>query len=669
MSDRPANYWSDRGREWEKKRSTWGRGFRSALRSEFRIYRDKLRIEKKLGRSGRQGPAAEKTESKEYSQLMFWSGLPGRFLGKVRFLMGSAWDKIMGVFEKFKEKMHGLRTKVKGASEEGMTSVGWQKTLLKILVKVAKVVTVRFLTESFNFFVECFHSAMDKVIAKVQAELTEMFAEQLCQARKFFDASKARLEEQWGISITDIIELVETIQDAAHWIDIAMGLITLIRLGVEAISCLTPPALGCLWGLVAQIGIGAGLDLLIGTRWFDDNIVTPTIRDLVKKYASPYYQRLVNRALGDDLKEYHCHIVDDSFPKLAFAGESHGIEGASLIAHRDQWESRHETEMLNDLQKVFASKKGRVATREELKALADAIAKSGKTPEQIKQMLLASRVAASGKLDVQEAAGNVASGVLPEQKEEPKKRKIDYPKATKANVAYQKQLGWDPMTFYAKPGVSAGSEEFADAVYDLQIALHIYADGILGDQTLTAFYDRNKLKKDAAYGAAVQVQEARKAAKEKAEKAKAAKDKAERDKAAAEKQKDDGEYAIVGVGVPKPPPGTPIVTGDYMPSQPGMVGTPFGAVRPEITGSETPGMMVTVDILHWLERNWVWFTDIPATFRGTSTMNKHKMLDFSTSDDFYFKVTPTSEKTYIIAKGPKSIYLEWPQFEVIGVSK
>jgi hypothetical protein len=556
----------------------------------------------------------------------------------------------MGIFEKFKEKMSGLRKKVSASPEEGVASVGWQKVLLKILIKAAKVVTVKFLTESFNFFVECFHSAMDKVIAKIQAEITEKFAEELCQARKFFEDSKARLESEWGISFSKLMELVETIQDAARWIDIAMGLITLIRLGVEAISCLTPPAFGCLWGLVAQIGIGAGLDLLIGTRWFDDNIVTPTIRDLVRTYASPYYQKLVNRALGEDLKEYHCHIADEQFPKLAYAGDSTGIEGASLIAHRDAWESRHQDEMLKDLQKVFKSKKGQPATKEELKALADAIAKSGKKPEEIKAMLLAARDPASGKLDAQQAAGNVASGEVPEAKE--KKRKIDYPRATKANVALQKQLGWDPMTFYAKPGVSAGSEEFADAVYDLQGALHIYADGMLGDGTLKAFYDRNKLKQDGAYAAAVKVQEERKAAKEKAEKAKADKAKADREKAAAGPSGEGGEgEAIAAVGVPKPPPGTPVVASDTL------GGRGMGSVEPALTGSETEGMMLTVSWVHAIENNWVWFTNIPAAFLGTTSLNRMQGVRVRVADDFYFKVTATSAVTYELKRGDKVVWL------------
>ncbi|HKE32367.1 MAG TPA: DUF4157 domain-containing protein, partial [Candidatus Angelobacter sp.] len=164
--DRPDNYWAERGRLWEEKRSRWGKAFRAELKTSYRAYRQKLQIEKRLGRTSRSAPAAEKSEVREYKQLMFWSGLPGRFLGKIRFLMGTAWDKVMAIFERMKERMHDLRKKIFGTSEEATFAYGWRKTLIKILVKAAKVAVIKFITESFNFFVQCFESAIDKVWEK-----------------------------------------------------------------------------------------------------------------------------------------------------------------------------------------------------------------------------------------------------------------------------------------------------------------------------------------------------------------------------------------------------------------------------------------------------------------------------------------------------------------------
>jgi hypothetical protein len=99
-------------------------------------------------------------------------------------------------------------------------------------------------------------------------------------------------------------------------------------------------------------------------------------------------------------------------------------------------------------------------------------------------------------------------------------------------VIYQKMRGWDPTLFVKKPGIKVNSEEFADAVYDLQKALKIKADGIAGDDTLMAFYDQNKTPKDTFYKESEQAKAAEEERKKKAAE-KAAADKAAADKAAA----------------------------------------------------------------------------------------------------------------------------------------
>ena len=655
--DRPDNYWKERSKEWEEERSKWGKSYRSTLKTDYRQYREKLEAEKKLSRSSRSAPAGEKVEARDYKQLLFWSGLPGRFLGKIRFLLGSAWDKIIAIFEKMKEKLHGLRQKVSGTSEEGLSLGGWRKTLIKILVKAAKFVFIKFITESFNFFVECFHSAMDKVWAKLQAELTKKFAEELCKARKFFDESKDRLEKEWGVSFQQLGDLLKTIQDVKNWVDIATGLIQLIRLGVQVVSCLTPPALGCLWGLVAQIGIGTALDLLIGTQWFNDNIIKPTIGDLVRKYAGPYYQKLINRALGDDLKEYHCHIADQQ--ELAFGSAfSDGLQPGSseLMAHRDSWEAKNKDAMVKDLQSAFQGRKGKRVTQDELQQLADYLKKSNMSAESLKQLLESARDPLTGRLKFEAAEETIKTGELPPTPpgggSEGKQRKIDYPKATKRNKELQRSLGWDPFTFYRKPGISADSEEFADAIYDTQEALHIPADGILGEQTLIAFYDRNKLKHDAAYESAAKVRDEKKAAREK----KAAKERVQIEKTT-EVQEESGD--LVAISVPRPPAGTTII-GPDLPSDPVWTSIPFGTVEPEIKEGEThaAGETITLNVRFWLEHQWVWFPSIPATFRRLDSFRGRRMVDSTTTEDFYFKLTPGAAVVYWFNKGNHGMFVE-----------
>jgi hypothetical protein len=391
-ADRGPKYWTERGQAWEKKRATWAARFRGDVRAKYGDWREKLRFEKAIKRSS---PVVQ-TEVKQFKSLMFWSGFAGKFLGKVRYLLGAAWDKIHGVFERMKEKMHDVRQRVRGVSESGFLAVGWRKTLIKVLVAASKIAFSKFLTLSFNFFVDCFKSAIDKVAAKFREDIPSSLAAQLCKVRKYYETAKERLETEWGTTITTLQEIVGVISDAKRWVDIATGLITLIRAGVQAISCLTPPALGCLWGAVAQIGIGAALDLIIGTEWFNTRIVNPTIGKLVRSYATPQYQRLINWALGENLKEYHCQIPTEG-GEGGDVGVTGGLSGTALLVHRNKWEQKYAPEIMEQLSAVLTGKGGKPATEREIRALLRAL-KTVK-PELLQRLL--ARASAKGKVSVE----------------------------------------------------------------------------------------------------------------------------------------------------------------------------------------------------------------------------------------------------------------------------
>lgn len=540
-SARGATYWGDRKRDWLTAQGEWSSRFRKASVTSLKPQRDKVRFEKALGRQGSSLKASQQQEVREDRSLMFWSSAAGRMLGRVRFMLGSAWDKALAVFEKMKEKMTGVRAKLAGMNPSGTVKVGWAKQLIEAIVVVCKRVFTSFITESFNFFADCFHSAMDKVIAKFEAELNKRYAEEICKARKLFEDSKQELEAKWGDVIRQVEAVVAAIQDVKYWVDVATTSITLIRVGVQAVSCLTPPALGCLWGLVAQLGIGTMVGLVIGTQWFNDNIITPNVRRLVREYVSPTYRKFINDALGEGLKEYHCDVKDAAPAELNFQATGGLADGSpELRGKRDQWEQDNEAEILKDLGQVFEKKGGKKASKQELLQLAAKIRDSKLTPEQIKEMIEQTRNPVSGKLNVEEAQQNAArDDVLPPAPA--KVRAIDYEKAREQNVVFRKMRGWDPVTFIKKPGIEVDTHEFADAVYDMQVGLRIHADGILGDDTVVAFYDRNKKKPDIFYEEATRAIEERKAAREKAAAEKAAAEKAAAEKAAADKATKEGE--------------------------------------------------------------------------------------------------------------------------------
>lgn len=512
---------TDNREQWEKGRKDFSVKFRGALKTNLKDYRDKVKFEKKLGKKGKNLPDSTKTAVKEYKSMMFWSGFGGKVLGRVRFMLGDAWDKGVEIFEKMKKKMHDLRGRVRAMSDSSV-AFGWAKRLIKVLVAASKVAVAQFITESFNFFADCFQSAMDKIVEKFQEELlnTEL-GQKLCRVRKDFLATKEKLDREWGSAIGQLEELFAVIQDVKKWTDLATTLIDLIRVGVQVISCLTPPALGCLWGLVAQVGIGAALGIVVGTQWFNDNIVTPQVRKLVRAYAAPHYQSLINRVLGDNLKEFHCHIADKPFPSMDFTYDEVGIKAGTKEMEdlRATWEKENEGQMIADLQKIMVNKDGTPVTKENLQQIVKVIQEKKLNVGQIKTAVQQARDAGTSKIDPQTLTQQVEQGAdaikATADAQIAKKRNIDYPKATRSNLMLQKMHGWDPHVFYKQPTVKVDSEEFANAVYDIQESMNLKPDGILGNDTLIAFYDRNKLKKDLAYKQSTVAREkARQAAEE-----------------------------------------------------------------------------------------------------------------------------------------------------------
>ncbi|MEL7004419.1 MAG: hypothetical protein AAFN93_17040 [Bacteroidota bacterium] len=169
-----------------------------------------------------------------------------------------------------------------------------------------------------------------------------------------------------------------------------------------------------------------------------------------------------------------------------------------IKAAREKWEKdpKIQQEILKDLQTIFEKGKGKKVTKEDLQKLVNLIDKSNKSMEETKKMLEAAREPVSRKLNLEKASTIIESGKVPKQKQ--KNRKL-HKNAQQSNKINDVILGWDPEKFFIRPDIKVDSEEFANTVYDMQEALGIKADGILGADTVIAYYDKNNLKKDFLY--------------------------------------------------------------------------------------------------------------------------------------------------------------------------
>lgn len=509
--------WDAAHKTWEDKRKKWSGGHagtekpKKFLKEQAQGILKRGKVDKELKISS---PAAEQKKLKQVKDVRFWSGLRGRIFGALRFKFGKTFDKVEAFFERMRDKFRKHREKAEAMKSGAGVFDGWKKVATKTIIRLAVKIFQDMIGIAFQGFVKCMNGILNVVVGKYEKGLEEKGEEllkelrpQCCEIMGF----KEKLDKEVEKHDETIKQFTDAVADIKEWQDILNKVEIAVRLGVQVISCGTPPALGCLWGLVAQIGISTGLSLLARTSYFEDNI------------AKPAAQALMDAIVGEKLHNFMIDLLEGTplKPYLADAvgcqritkggGGGLGAIGAgmdkinpndpAIAKARKEWEAEHKDEILAELNQVF--KNGdKTMTEEDFKSMLDALKKSGKKPAELKRLLETGKEADSGQIDFAKALKAVS-------------RKIDHDRAKRTNPRYEKAIGWKPELFQAG-ATDAASEDFANAVYDLQESMGQHPDGIAGPETTQKVYETQGLKKDAVYKSAQALE-----ASEKAEKAKA----------------------------------------------------------------------------------------------------------------------------------------------------
>ncbi|WP_341834759.1 DUF4157 domain-containing protein [Chitinophaga pollutisoli] len=509
--------WDAAHKVWEDKRRKWATGHagtekpKKFLKEQAKGIFKRGKVDKELKISS---PAAEQKKLKQVKDIRFWSGLRGRIFGALRFKFAKTFDKVEAFFERVRDKFRKHRQKAEAMKSSAGVFDGWKKVATKSIIRLAVKIFQEMIGLAFQGFVKCMNGILNVVVGKYEKGLEEKGEEMLKELRPQcceimgFKEMLDREVEKHDEEIKKFTEAVETIQ---QWRDILDKVEIAVRVGVQVVSCGTPPALGCLWGLVAQLGISAGLSLLARTDYFENNIAKPAAQSLMDAIVGEkLHNFMIDLLEGTPLKPYLAEAAGCQRITKG-AGGGMGAIGAGLdkinpndpaIAKaRKEWEAEYKDEMLADLNKVF--KKGDTPMTEvDFKGMLEALKKSGKKPEELKRLLETGKEEKTGQIDFEKALKAVS-------------RKIDHDKAKRTNPRYEKSIGWKPELF--QPGATdSSSEDFANAVYDLQESMGIHPDGIAGGGTTQKVYDKKGLKKDEVYKNAQAVEAAEKSEKAKA---------------------------------------------------------------------------------------------------------------------------------------------------------
>jgi hypothetical protein len=380
--------WGALGKAWEEKRLAWDQKYGKPFvaSKEGKALDERVAIDKVLEITQDASLGSIADLSTHLKSVELWSGRTGMLLGALRFRLGTAFDKVAGAFDWIKGKLTGFWNKLSGAKSPEF-GFGWRKILGDLLFKAVKLGFRELVSVFFELCANCVEGIINKIVLRFKEDISENLREQIEALHTAVNDFEARVKGEFESRFGSWNRFIDDLSTTQQLVSVVLSLEALIRLGLQAVSCLSPPALGCLWGLVAQVGLEVALDLIMGTEWFQEHVINhPTVRGLIKQFAGPTIRSLIADTLrAIHLDEYAkdvepCTKVKElDAPPVPPVVEP--IPPARFAQHRADWEAKNSGQMLQDLRLKFETRPGVPATRADLESLVAAIARSGLKPD------------------------------------------------------------------------------------------------------------------------------------------------------------------------------------------------------------------------------------------------------------------------------------------------
>ncbi|WP_103069646.1 eCIS core domain-containing protein [Aquimarina sediminis] len=379
----PSNKVLQKNTDWPAKRRNFNRSLGNWKRTHGNVFlrndevekylEEKVEFDRKLNkREGATGRFNEAT--KDYKKIEFWAGPKGLIIGNLRILLGEKFDLLAEKIEGLKERTRNVKTKAKGLKSSGF-SKGWMARIVKLLLKGFGVAFEQFLEYSFSVFAGCISAVIEKFEEEMRQQIVEGLVDEELEAK--LNELKAELEElitsleeKYEEQLQAYEQILEQMKDAAFYTSIIATAVNLIRVGVQVVSCFTPPALGCLWGLVANLGIEVALNLVVGTEWFEEEFMKPLVGDLMEDFMKDSLLEFLNgifEMVG--LEDYvegvaACTPSEGGIHSSRLYNPGHGIiiPPDMYQARATAWEARNRSVLISEI--VTAS--GGTASQEDI---------------------------------------------------------------------------------------------------------------------------------------------------------------------------------------------------------------------------------------------------------------------------------------------------------------
>jgi hypothetical protein len=360
------------------------------------------------------GTPAEAQEKTTIKHIELWAGRSGWLLGLLRFRFGALFERVADLFGRIKTKFVSFRDTAKIAVEGG----SWEKKAIQVIGEALIIFLKTLVSKIFQIASDCVHGIADKIIDYYLTELSEEVLKVLEPAREKFEQLQKDLEEKYAPFITAVTDVLKTIDKVRQVLSMLADIEWGLRILIEAISCASPPALGCLWGLVAQIGFDLAAAKAIGTNLFRTRIAEPAalklldatgIGDRIRTFISSIVGKI---GFGDLVKTVQVCQPQPPLggPRLSRDNMNVSNTDPDVVKARNELEKERPPDaMIEDLKKIMVSD-DKPASKEEIEELVRKFRESKLSPDEFKKLLQKTK---KGKIDVQQSIQQFAPPPTP----------------------------------------------------------------------------------------------------------------------------------------------------------------------------------------------------------------------------------------------------------------
>jgi len=348
-------------------------------------------------------------DEKNLSLINHWSKSKGVF-GWLRFAFGGAFQKIYGFISNFLGKVNIFRSHPE--TEDVGVSSGWEAKALKLIKKLFVTLAKEFAKSAYNLVASCvggvinavFDSLLDDVIEEVREKFeNNEFVDKLKDYYEQFENLHKKFKETYEPILDTISKALDTFRQIVDTLNILTQIERAIRILVQAISCATPPALGCLWGLIAQVAFEEVAGAAVDSALFENKVARPVANQILEATVAGTLRKWLNDFFkGVGLGEFVVKVPECSFSTGLPGRGSTNIDTSSFTSDNPEVQGiRAKVEkanaphaMVEDLQKVLTDG-GKPATEAEIKDLVRIMQQSSDPPDEILKKLKSSK--GSGK--------------------------------------------------------------------------------------------------------------------------------------------------------------------------------------------------------------------------------------------------------------------------------